>query len=55
MPRRLGYAIIEGSKLAFAFALITLGIQYIDEGNYEVGGAFVAIGWIWLIINKYVT
>ena len=56
MPRKFKAlrAIGEGAKDTVAVALITLGIQQIQGGDYIAGGALVAIGWILLVIDRYV-
>lgn len=43
----------EGTKEAVAIALITLGVQMINSGDYISGGALVTGGWILLIIDRY--
>ena len=56
MPRKFKAlrAIGEGAKDTVAVALITLGIQQIQGGDYIAGGALVAVGWILLVVDRYI-
>ena len=56
MPRKFKAlrAIGEGAKDTVAVALITLGIQQIQGGDYIAGGALVSIGWILLVVDRYI-
>jgi len=53
MKFRIAKAIGAGSKETVAIALITLGVQMINSGDYVSGGALVAIGWVLLVVDRY--
>lgn len=53
MFKRFVKAAGEGVKQTVAIALITLGVQLINSGDYISGGALVVVGWILLVINQY--
>jgi len=52
--RKLGRAAGEGAKEVIAISLISLGMQQIQAGDYIGGGALVAIGWVLLVIDRYI-
>jgi len=51
--RKLGKAAGEGVKDTVAVALISLGVQQIQSGDYIAGGALVVIGWMLLVVDRY--
>jgi len=51
--RSFGRAAGEGAKDAVAISLITIGVQQIQAGDYIAGGLLVTIGWILLVIDRY--
>lgn len=53
MFRKLVKAFGEGAKHTIAIALITLGVNFINNGEYIAGGALVFVGWILLVVNQY--
>lgn len=53
MVKKLSQTLAEGSKEAIAIALISYGVNLISQDNIIVGGAMVFIGWILLIIDRY--
>jgi hypothetical protein len=48
LPHRLG------SCKPWRFLLLTTGANYIEQGDYVVGGALATIGFILLVISNYV-
>jgi len=46
-------ALGEGAKETIAMALISLGVSMIQQGDVISGGALVAVGWILLVVNRY--
>jgi len=42
-------------KDTIAMALIALGVDFINKGDYIVGGALITIGWILLVIQNVLT
>ncbi len=53
MFKKLGKAVGEGVKETIAIALISLGVNMIGDGRVIEGGALVAVGWILLVVNRY--
>jgi hypothetical protein len=49
-----GKAVSFGAKDTVAIALITVGVNEINKQNYIVGGFLVAVGWVLLVVDKYV-
>jgi len=43
-----------GIKDTLAIALITTGVQRINQGDYIIGGGLVTIGWILLVVDRFV-
>lgn len=43
-----------GTKDTIAIGLITYGVTYISGGDYIVGGAFVAVGWVLLVAQEFI-
>jgi hypothetical protein len=56
MPKRMSLrrAASVGAKDTLAVACITIGVQYINSGDYLVGGGLVAFGWILLVTDRLV-
>ncbi len=46
-------AIGEGIKDTIAVSLIAWGVNQINQGNVIVGGGLVTIGWILIVIDRY--
>jgi len=42
-----------GVKETIAIILISQGMNIINNGDYISGGALVAVGWILLVIDRY--
>ena len=40
-----------GAKDTLAMGLITMGVAELNKGDYLVGGAFVTIGWVLLVVD----
>lgn len=49
-----GKAAKFGAKDTLATALIAFGAKFLSEGNYLVGGGFVAVGWVLLVVDYLV-
>jgi hypothetical protein len=50
----LGKSVSLGAKDTVAIALITIGVSEINKQDYIVGGLLVTVGWILLVVDKYV-
>lgn len=50
---RKTFAVADASLKALAITLIATGAAMIEEGNYEIGGLLVAIGWVILMVDAY--
>jgi len=55
-PRRVTFSKAAGigAKDTLAIVLITIGVDFITKQEYVVGGALVFIGWVLLVVNRYV-
>jgi len=54
MEGRLRVATQTGILQTVAILLLTTGANYIEQGDYVVGGALATIGFILLVISNYV-
>ena len=55
MVGRLRVATQTGILQTVAILLLTMGANYIEQGEYMVGGAFATIGFILLVVSNYVS
>jgi len=55
MAGRLRVATQTGILQTVAILLLTMGANYIEQGDYMVGGAFATIGFILLVVSNYVS
>jgi hypothetical protein len=51
---KMSKAISLGAKDTVAIALITIGVNEINKQDYIVGGFLVVVGWVLLVVDKYV-
>lgn len=51
---KLATSISIAGKDTIAMALIALGMDFINKGDYMVGGALITAGWILLLIQQII-
>jgi len=51
---KLGTSLALAGKDTVAMALIALGMDFINKGEYVVGGALITAGWILLLIQQVI-
>jgi hypothetical protein len=51
--RRLVVSSGTGLKETAAIAMISVGAQLIQKGDYLLGGGLVAAGWALLVLDRY--
>ena len=51
---KLGVSLAIAGKDTVAAALIALGMDFINKGDYITGGALITAGWILLLIQQII-